>query len=121
MITKTFYSRLILHSRMTLGSSVIMCLTEKMAVVFMIEDEDKRQVSKHPQIYFVLSNFIKVAIKFVKKDRVRNFKEVSLRFSHDSGTLIFTHKSSCGHRKSFNFLGFVQKICLLRSLLKQFI
>ena len=107
MITKTFYSRLILHSRMTLGSSVIMCLTEKIAVAFMIEDEDKRQVSKHPQIYFVLSNFIKVAIKFVKKDRVRNFKEVSLRFSHDSGTLIFTHKSSCGHRKSFNFLGFI--------------
>ena len=48
-----------------------------MAVAFMIEDEDKRQVSKHRQIYFVLSNFIKVAIKFVKKDRVRNFKEVS--------------------------------------------
>ena len=121
MITKTFYSRLILHGRMTLGSSVIMCLTEKMAVAFMIEDEDKLQVSKHRQIYFVLSNFIKVAIKFVKKDRVRNFKEVSLRFSHDSGTLIFTHKSSCGQRKSFNFLGFVPKICLLRSLLKQFI
>ena len=62
---------------MTLGSSVIMCLTEKMTVAFMIEDEDKRQVSKHRQINFVLSNFIKVAIKFVKKDRVRNFKEVS--------------------------------------------
>ena len=92
MITKTFYSRLILHGRMTLGSSVIMCLTEKMAVAFMIEDEDKRPVSKHRQIYFVFSNFIKVAIKFVKKDRVRNFKEVSLRFSHDSGTLIFTQK-----------------------------
>ena len=50
-----------------------------MAVAFMIEDEDKRQVSKHRQIYFVLSNFIKVAIKFVKKDRVRNFKEVSFK------------------------------------------
>ena len=48
-----------------------------MTVAFMIEDEDKRQVSKHRQINFVLSNFIKVAIKFVKKDRVRNFKEVS--------------------------------------------
>lgn len=99
MISKTFYSRLILHGRMTLGSSVIMCLTEKMAVAFMIEDQDKRQVSKQRQIYFVLSNFIKVAIKFVKKDRVRNFKEVSLRFSLDSGTLIFTQKSSCGHLK----------------------
>ena len=84
-----------------------MSLTEKMAVAFMIEDENKLQVSKHRQIYFVLSNFIKVAIKFVKKDRVKNYKEVSLRFSHDSGTLIFTHKSFCGHRKSFNFLCFV--------------
>ena len=82
-----------------------------MAVAFMIEDEDKRQVSKHRQIYFVLSNFIKVAIKFVKKDRVRNFKEVSLRFSHDSGTLIFTQVLAVTGNHLISSVSFRKFVC----------